>query len=191
MFKHTVEHQLLIELNNRIHKFSSDSIITYSTLIKIDLEDFERKNKVLNSNIIKNPYIDLTMKTHMVLLIILILPILIYFYFSLIIKYYAKLEKKIETYNITDAMKTPSLKNVNVFLGFLPFSERSGKIVTTFFYTLLPLAMIGFFTNYLYAIYTFEFLLVMSFIILLRLLLWTITDHRSKLLRSFSFNKRL
>jgi len=191
LFEQRVEYQLLNSLSKRLNYISSDSIITYHTLIVIDLEEIKKKNEFLNTNIIKTPYIDLPLKARWAISLILIISVLVYFYFTVLIKYFSDLENMMESYSFPKAIMSPSIKNIILSLGLIPISKKWDKWIAFFFYTLLPLVILFYFNKYLWAFGTDEFYLIMSLIIVVKILIWSRLKPKSFWLQFKTFKKSL
>ena len=175
LFYNLIEDKIVQNLIIKIENLNTDTVITYQTLIDINEEKYRSPNELLDTNLIKNPYIDLPLKAEVVLIIILFISIIVYWYFSFVIKYYSKLEKMIESYTIPDVLKSSSLKNINFILRFVPLSSSWDKNISYIIYSFIPFIIIGFYTRYLFSIELT--LIIMLIVFSFKLFIWVNNDH--------------
>jgi len=143
--------------------------ITLATLQNIDKMKYLRVNELLDKNLLKNPYLDLPLKTQYVLIIIIILSSILFGYSNLLYKYYCTIETKLSINKLSSEIQTPSLKNILRTIG-IKVPQRLSYLSSLFFYTLLPLIIISYFTFFLFEVSILSFSIIV-FIGLLRIVI--------------------
>ena len=170
--------QINIALKTKTEDFLDTDTLTYQDLRKIDLESYEKTKKFLKISIFKNPYIDLPLSARSVLLILMLITPIVYFYFTLLHKYYARIEHKIDLNNFTDDTKTPSIRNINNSINLLPISKGIMTILVFIFYTFTPIFIMAI---YIRLLFMEELVIIFIFgISFIRFLIWLKIDKKKK-----------
>jgi hypothetical protein len=181
LYEQMIQPTLMNKFRLMTKNFSDKEPITLLIIREINSKYYLRTKDFLSITIFKNPYLDLPLNTRTVLLILMVITPFVYFYFTVLQKYYSNIEKKIELYNHPDIIKTSSIRNINRSINLIPAPDTLLRLFTSFITTFLPLTIIV-----IYSIFLFSEELYITIILILsftRISIWLKIDNPS------TFNK--